>query len=205
MNIVFDFGAVLFEWQPAQVIAQYFPDADSAQMTQEVFSHADWHAFDAGLVSAQVVVERTHLRTQLSLESLQAMVAQIPQALKPIKTSVQLLEQLKQEKSQRSIRSLSFLSNMPEPYARVLEQQHLFLQSFDGGVFSGDVKLAKPDAAIYALVEERLSAKSSDILFIDDHPANIAAAQSRGWQTIHLTEPSKLPELLLAKLAQTMP
>ena len=26
MNIVFDFGAVLFDWQPVQLVAQHFPE-----------------------------------------------------------------------------------------------------------------------------------------------------------------------------------
>jgi HAD superfamily hydrolase (TIGR01509 family) len=58
------------------------------------------------------------------------------------------------------------------------------------------VKLAKPDAAIYALAEQRLQAQGAYILFIDDHPANIAAAKQRGWQTLHLTDSSKLSALV---------
>jgi putative hydrolase of the HAD superfamily len=201
MNIVFDFGAVLFDWRPAQVIAQHFPAADHAQLAKDVFTHADWHAFDAGLVSQQEVIERTVLRTGLARQPFEQMVQQIPDALQPIASSVALVQKLSQEKSQHGLRSLSFLSNMPAPYSRVLERRHGFLQCFDSGVFSGDVKLAKPDAAIYALVEERLQAKGTDILFIDDHPANIAAAQQRSWKTVHLTDPSKLSALVAPHLS----
>jgi FMN phosphatase YigB (HAD superfamily) len=42
--------------------------------------------------------------------------------------------------------------------------------------------------------------KGQPILFIDDHPANITAAQRQGWQTLHLTEPAQLPSLLGARL-----
>jgi putative hydrolase of the HAD superfamily len=202
MNIVFDFGAVLFEWQPTKVLAYYFPDHNHAQLAKDVFSHADWHAFDAGLISPQEVTQRTLARTGLPRVPFEQMVANIPDALKPIESSVALLRELTNQKTPYGIRSLTFLSNMPEPYSRALEQRHAFLQCFDSGVFSGDVKLAKPDAAIYELVEQRLHAIGKDILFIDDHAANIAAAQRRGWQTIHLTQPEDLPGLLDQILAK---
>jgi putative hydrolase of the HAD superfamily len=126
-HIVFDFGAVLFEWKPAQVIAQYFPEHDHAQLAKDVFSHADWHAFDAGLVSQQEVIELSLARTHLPREPFESMVAGIPHALQPIASSVDLVHQLVKTKAQRNICSLTFLSNMPEPYARVLEKRHAFL------------------------------------------------------------------------------
>ena len=79
---------------------------------------------------------------------------------------------------------LYYLSNMPEPYARTLEQRHDFFAMFDGGVFSGDVKLAKPDAAIYALLETRYALQPEHTVFIDDLAANITVAKARGWHGI---------------------
>ena len=36
MNLVFDFGAVLFHWQPAQLVAESFPDlAATPQAVQQ--------------------------------------------------------------------------------------------------------------------------------------------------------------------------
>ena len=41
--------------------------------------------------------------------------------------------------------------------------------------------MRKPDTEIYQYVTETLKVNKSDILFIDDLPENIAAAQSYGW------------------------
>jgi len=40
--------------------------------------------------------------------------------------------------------------------------------------------VAKPDPGIYAIALERLQAAPADALFIDDTPANVAAAQALG-------------------------
>jgi hypothetical protein len=84
--------------------------------------------------------------------------------------------------------------------ARVLESRHDFLRHFDGGIFSGDVKLAKPDPAIFKLLAERYGMVPADTLFIDDLAANVAAARQLGWQAIHCTAPAGLPAQVAALL-----
>src|SRR5690349_5788036 len=79
------------------------------------------------------------------------------------------------------------------PFARVLESRHGFLRHFEGGIFSGDVKLAKPDPAIFELLAGRHGLVPADTLFIDDSAANVAAARQLGWQAIHCTSPAALP------------
>ena len=56
MNLVFDFGAVLFTWKPAELLARSFPqqagDADAAaHLAHAVFGHPDWHSFDRGTLA----------------------------------------------------------------------------------------------------------------------------------------------------------
>ena len=85
-----------------------------------------------------------------------------------------------------------FLSNMPMPYARVLEQRHAFLKNFDGGIFSGDVKLIKPDPAIYELLESRYLLDPGHTLFIDDLKSNVEAAKKRGWHGIHFESTAQM-------------
>ena len=46
---------------------------------------------------------------------------------------------------------------------------------------SGVEKVAKPEPAIYEIAERRFGHSGSELLFIDDNPANIAAGQARGW------------------------
>lgn len=190
MNIVFDFGAVLFTWRPAELLRQHFPErAASAptavRLAQAVFAHADWHQFDRGVLSMIDVVTRTAARLGLAPDVLMRLVESIPDHLVPMQETLTLLAQLRLLREQQGdAPKLYFLSNMPAPFARTLVQRHAFLQCFDGGVFSSDVQLVKPEPEIYALLESRYALVPARTIFIDDNAANVQAAQARGWQGI---------------------
>ena len=204
-HVVFDFGAVLFQWQPHELVAarlpQRAPDEASARaLAASLFHHADWQAFDAGLLTMDVVVEHGAARLGLPRADLQALLDAIPAHLSPIASSVQLVAELVARRAREPGLQLLFLSNMPAPFARELERRHAFLGDFDGGLFSGDVHLAKPDPAIFALLEQRHGLEPASTLFIDDHPDNVRAAQARGWDAIHCVSPALLPGELLRRL-----
>ena len=208
MNIVFDFGAVLVNWRPQDVVRKHFPSIansaeTAAQLASNFFAHLDWQAFDAGRVTAQEISALTAKRLNLDQAAVQHMVDAIEDHITPIASSVQALENLHAQRSATN-HKLYFLSNMPAPYARGLER-HAFMRCFDGGIFSGDVGLIKPQPEIFHKLESMYGLQGQHILFIDDHPANITAAQKEGWQTIHLTDPSKLAELLFAHSGKTVP
>ncbi len=204
LNVVFDFGAVLFTWQPNVLVREYFPDhaaTDEAAtlLAKSLFSHPDWQAFDAGTVSMHATIERAQQRTDLPICQLRNLVNDIGTRLAPIDSSVQVLRSLHQRRAAGEDLKLYFLSNMPEPYARTLEAKHEFISWFDDGIFSGDVKLIKPDAAIYAMANKRFGLQGRTV-FIDDLQANIEASQAHGWHGVHLAQPHMLSDLLVTKL-----
>jgi putative hydrolase of the HAD superfamily len=192
LNLVFDFGAVVFSWEPRALVREIFPhiastDAQAAQLAHSIFGHADWHSFDAGQLSAQEVAGRTHQRTALPLQVLKALVDSIGQRLQPITDSVAVLGELRAQREAGADIKLYYLSNMPVPYARVLEQKHDFMGWFDGGIFSGDVKLIKPDPRIFHLANQRFGLQAgSQTIFIDELQANIDASVAHGWRGVHL-------------------
>ncbi len=205
MNIVFDFGAVMVQWRPHDVVRKHFPEIAStseaaAQLANGFFAHPDWHEFDAGRVSAHEISQLSATRLQLNLQVVRHMVDAIEDHITPIPSSVQALESLHAERQTKGYK-LYFLSNMPAPYARGLER-HAFMRCFDGGIFSGDHGLIKPQPEIFEKLEAMYGLKDRPILFIDDHLANISAAHLAGWQTLHLTEPARLAELLGTRLAR---
>ena len=66
-----------------------------------------------------------------------------------------------------------------------------FFESFDGYIFSYEVKAMKPDAPIYEALESMTGERGADILYIDDRPENIAAGAARGWRTVLHESPEK--------------
>jgi len=190
MKLVFDFGGVLFDWRPAELLKTVLParavdDASALHWVEQVFQGygGDWGAFDRGELSADEVAARIVERTGLAETEMRAIVDAIPGLLKPIAPTVALLDRLR-----ASGLPLYFLSNMPAPYAEHLEREHHFVGWFHGGVFSGRERLSKPDPAIFALAAQRFGAAPEELVFFDDHLPNIAAAREAGWTALHFVD-----------------
>ena len=66
-----------------------------------------------------------------------------------------------------------------------------FFANFDGYILSYEVKAMKPDTKIYEALERMTGQRTSDILYLDDRPENVAAGAARGWQVILHTDPEK--------------
>ena len=88
------------------------------------------------------------------------------------------------------------LSNWSAETYEGMEDQYPFLKEFDGKIISGRDFLIKPDPAIYELAISRFDLIPEETLFIDDRLDNIEAAQKLKFQTIHLTDPSLIQELI---------
>jgi len=73
-----------------------------------------------------------------------------------------------------------------EFFARFRPTQPIF-ELFEDIVVSGVEGMAKPDPRIYAIAERRFGRAPGELFFTDDNPANVAAAQARGWHA-HLFE-----------------
>jgi putative hydrolase of the HAD superfamily len=193
MNVVFDFGGVLFRWQPHELVARVLPeqagDAAAARRLADSFFQSyggDWAEFDRGTIEPAALVPRIARRTGLRHDEVQRVLDAVPAALEPMAETVALLRRLAQ-----AGRPLYFLSNMPAPYAAHLESAHDFVGLFRAGVFSARVGLIKPEPAIFELAQARFGIDPATTLFIDDHPANIDAARAAGWQAVHFTSPAQ--------------
>ena len=67
-----------------------------------------------------------------------------------------------------------------------------FLDRFRHIFVSGELRLIKPDPAIYRHTVTRIGALAASCLFIDDSGTNIAAAAAEGLQVHHFTTPERL-------------
>ncbi len=57
--------------------------------------------------------------------------------------------------------------------------------TFDQIIDSSEVKLLKPESAIFQLAAERSGVEPHEIMLIDDSRANLMAAEDAGWRAIH--------------------
>jgi len=200
-RIVFDFGAVVFHWQPTRMLMRELPqratdDTQAAHWAAQIFQGygGDWADFDRGTVNVPELVSRICARTGLDPAEAQTAVDGVARELQPQADTVALLQRL-----HAAGRRLHYLSNMPAPIADQLEARNPFMQCFESGVFSGRVRLIKPDPAIYRLAAERFGASPEELLFIDDHPPNIAAAKALGWDGFVFTSAAQAQQELAAR------
>lgn len=188
MNIVFDFGGVVFRWEPLALLRETLPqrasdDQAARRIAFDLFQdHApqgDWAAFDRGEVGPVELAQRIALRTRLSEAEVLAFVQAIAGHLEPIAETVALLGRLK-----AAGHRLFYLSNMPAPLADHLLHSHAFLAWFEGGVFSSQVRLMKPQPAIFHAAARRFGLAPQELILIDDVAHNVDAARALGWQAI---------------------
>jgi|AntRauTorckE6833_2_1112554.scaffolds.fasta_scaffold00532_16 FMN phosphatase YigB (HAD superfamily) len=73
---------------------------------------------------------------------------------------------------------------------------------FDAMIFSYQVGHAKPDPEIFQLTAERLDISAQDILFIDDIPANVSAAQDCGMQAVAYSDFHSLHQFISSRTSR---
>lgn len=90
------------------------------------------------------------------------------------------------------------LSNMPCDLVTYLRANCRWLENFTFKTFSSEVRLVKPDAAIYERTLHGLGVPASEALFIDDKEVNIKAARALGIHGIQFRSVADLRDNLEA-------
>jgi len=200
-RIVFDFGGVLFNWRPAELLRRHLPrqatDAASIRaLVAGVFGGfgGDWAQFDRGVLDAPELVRRIATRTGLDARELANLVDGIPLSLTPKSDTVDLVMRLRAAGA-----PLHFLSNMPLQYAEHLDDTHPDLMAaFRSGLYSSRVGLVKPEAELYDLASRRFNASPDRLVLLDDMPANVDAAHANGWKALQFTDAHSCEQALRA-------
>ena len=184
--IVFDVAGVLLQWQPRAMLKREVPhlahdENSAAHWELQIFENylGDWGEFDRGRVGVPELVQRIARRTGLDADDVRTVVDAVPNEMQPMTDTVALLHRLADAGHR-----LHYLSNMPAPYADLLEARNAFFKRFDSGVFSARVHHNKPEPAIYAVAVERFCAAPRDLVFMDDTVGNVHAARALGWNAL---------------------
>lgn len=201
VHFVFDFGGVLFRWQPAQLLRRELPhrandDTSARHWAEQIFQGygGDWADFDRGTVTVPDLARRIAVRTGLDEDEVLTVVNAVPAELEPVPETVTLLRRLHAEG-----RRLLFLSNMPEPYAAHLERTHDFVACFETGVFSSRVGLIKPEPRIFELAASRFGTDPQRLVFLDDVVSNVEAARQLNWNAVQFVDATRCAAELHAR------
>lgn len=185
MNIVFDLGGVVFNWQPDALVRRVFDDPKTqALVRKEMIDHPDWIELDRGTLALVDAIARGASRTGLPVDSITRFFDAVPPSLTPVQDTIDLIRSIHETDNR-----LFVLSNMGLESMTYLEEEHDIWDLFDGMVISSRIQEVKPESGIYEhlLTEYRLD--PAETIFIDDLSENLDAASTFGIRTIQFVDP----------------
>jgi putative hydrolase of the HAD superfamily len=192
--VYFDLGNVLinFDHQIAASRLAQLANCSVEQIEKTMFESDLQNRYETGLVNSHEFAREINSSLDASIpesEVLEA-VSAIFELNEPIISVLAYLRDLKVP--------MAILSNTCEAHWNWILKQAWPIPSdwFEFHVLSYEVQSMKPDSKIYEVCENRAGRKPADIFFTDDRPENIAAAQSRGWETHRFESANKLDEHL---------
>ena len=184
--LIFDFGNVLIEIDPARSIKSFQTLGAQADL------HLDadfFHDLETGAIKATEF--RRALRSQLRWA---ASGSSIDRAWNELLLEVPPRTLAKLHQLRAKGYKLALLSNTNPIHIDEVRRRlgpfgyAEFARCFERIFYSYEMGLRKPDPAIYAAVDRELGiANPAEVLFIDDNAANIASADAYGWRTLHFT------------------
>jgi putative hydrolase of the HAD superfamily len=95
-----------------------------------------------------------------------------------------------QRAAQRGLR-LALFSNAPVEVAARIDSQD-WLANFSPRLYSCALRAVKPEPVAYQAALSALGAAPSDVIFFDDRPANVVAAQQAGIRAEVFTDPRQI-------------
>ncbi len=188
--VVFDVGRVLVQWDLRCLFSKLI--ADSAELDW-FLTHVvteEWHfQHDAGRPLAEMVPERIAQFPRYASQ-IEAYATRFNETVPgAVPGSIELVEAL-----DKAGVPLYAITNFGADFWPQFRPEWPVLERFRDVVVSGVEKLAKPDPAIFALAAQRFGHAPAEMLFIDDNAANIAAAQTCGWQVHHFSTADRLAD-----------
>ncbi|MFC0204377.1 HAD-IA family hydrolase [Novosphingobium soli] len=193
--VVFDVGRVLVEWDMRALFAKLIDEpARLDRFLAEVVTES-WHfEHDAGRGLAEMVAARK-AEFPGHDDLLDAYATRFGETMPG---NVAGTHEIVRELAARSV-PLFAITNFASPFWRDYRAGEPLFDLFGDIVVSGDEKIVKPDARIFALAARRFGHAPAAMLFIDDNAANIAAAQALGWQVHHFHDAATLRADLAAR------
>ena len=175
-NIIFDMGRVLLKFDPQVSLDTYCETREDKELLyKELFEGPEWIMGDEGSITNgqryELVKERVPERLHRALK---LVVENWVMCMEPVEGALDFYQLVKEKGYQTFVLSNAcnrFYGYFPRFYD---------LGSFQGVVVSSDVKMIKPNPAIYEYILKTYDLKPEECLFIDDVEVNVEAAKAAG-------------------------
>lgn len=183
-TIIFDIGKVLVDWNWKEYLESYgFGSKKNEILTNAVFLSEYWIETDRGVWSDEQILQSFLKKAPGCEQEIQSLWDGMGQCVKTCTYTKSWIQELKQQKYK-----VYYLSNYGKTLREKTKEALDFTKDCDGGIFSYEVKLVKPDLAIYQALLEKYNLTPQQCIFLDDRPENVAAAQQAGMHGIVFEE-----------------
>lgn len=194
--VVFDYGMVLTGPQDPDAYAVLLRITGLPMERFEQLYWADRHAYDEGKLTGLEFWQKLLREAGISdpggvVEELNLWDARMWTTQNPVMIEWQM------KLKGRGILT-AILSNMGDNVLENMKREFDWLARFDVLVWSYQLRMAKPEPAIYQHVLNELGTRAEETLFLDDRPVNVEAARALGMPAIQFSSVAKLREDLVS-------
>lgn len=196
-TVVFDLGGVVIRWDPVEALAAVLGRERAERFVHgDDFDFAAWNQLqDAGrpfaVAEAEAIATHPHLAEEIA--------AYRPRFARSLTGLVPGTDGILRALGDRGVRLVALTNWSGETIHHLPEKYPDTFALFSDVVVSGVERVAKPDARIFRLLEQRLAEPIAGMVFVDDSPANVEAARALGMDALLFTGAEALREELQAR------
>jgi len=177
-SVVFDVGNVLVDWNPRAFFQRHIADPARLDRFLGEVATLEWHAqHDAGRSFADTSAELIALHPD-EAEHIRLWGERFDEQIGDVLPG---MADLVADLDARGCPLFAVTNFSHEFWPSFRAREAALLDHFRDVLVSGEVKLVKPDPAIYALALDRFGLTPGEGLFVDDRADNVAAAERAGF------------------------
>ena len=177
--VIFDVGNVLYGWDPDSFLVRQIADDEARLRFIADTDLYGWHeTLDGGRSYAEAAAELSEKFPQYA-----ALIAAWSDRFgETITGPVPGVHEIVAALDARGVPLFGITNFSADFWPPFFERERAFFGRFRDIVVSGEVKLLKPDPAIYFLALDRFGLRPDETLFVDDRAINVEAAAAIGME-----------------------
>ena len=181
-NIVFDIGGVLLEYNPKTYLDKLkIEESKRRELNNIIFHNKKWRDCLNGLITNIELIEYLSNANPKYQDEINKILRSnnLKYMLPPKIDMIEYYKLLKQKGYK-----IYLCSNITEDTYNYIKDNFEIIQIADGGVFSWDENISKPNREIYDKLINKYEINVTETVFIDDTNSNIEIAKKIGFETI---------------------
>lgn len=195
--VVFDIGKVLIEFEWDAFLRRLFDAETAAVVADATWNSPTWDELDQGILPVEEVLRHFAQNAPDYAHQIRTAFARISECPKMQPYAIPWIDAIKAKGLQ-----VYYLSNYFGYLIEQCPQILAFVPHTDGGIFSFQEQITKPNPEIYRRLFRKYNLNPAECLFIDDLQANTDAAKQLGMHAFRFAGYEQSYPAIMAYLAE---